>query len=75
MNSTGLKWSLPVPTPPIRAAANRRLYALLHGNHNAPVADGGTILTGTRTGGLSYPEDASGVPYHHTGGLYTVFVN
>lgn len=57
------------------AAANRRLYALLQGNHNTPVSDGGVILTCRRTSPLSYPENAGGIDYYHTGGLYEAEVN
>lgn len=56
-------------------AAARRIHALLQGNHNAPVSDGGLILTGQRESVLDYPEDAGGIRYRHVGGIYTVQVN
>jgi hypothetical protein len=55
--------------------AVRRIYALLHGNHNTPVSNGGLILTARRTTVLDYPDDTSGLRYRHTGGLYEVQVN
>lgn len=55
--------------------AMRRIHALLQGNHNAPVADGGLVLTGQRQSVLDYPEDAGGIRYRHVGGIYTVQVN
>lgn len=61
--------------PGAGAAVARRLYALLHGATNVPLADGGTILTVRRTTSLDYPEDAGGIQYRHTGGLYQVEVN
>lgn len=61
--------------PGAASAAVRRLYALLHGNHNHPLPAGGVILTGRRTASLAYPEDAGGIQYRHTGGLYEVLVN
>lgn len=61
--------------PGAGSAVARRLYALLHGNHNAPVSEGGTILTAQRVGVLNYAEDAGGILYRHTGGLYDVEVN
>jgi hypothetical protein len=57
------------------APAARRLYALLHGARSEPVADGGFILTCRRTTALSYPEDAGGIQYRHTGGLFVAEVN
>lgn len=55
--------------------AARRIHALLQGNHNAPVAHGGLILTCQRQSVLDYPEDAGGIRYRHVGGIYTVQVN
>lgn len=61
--------------PGVGSPVARRLYALLHGTHNTPVAEGGIILTARRTGVLNYAEDAGGIQYRHTGGLYDVEVN
>lgn len=61
--------------PDVGNAVARRLYALIQGNHNAAVSDGGTILTATRTTALNYPEDVGGIQYRHTGGLYRVEIN
>lgn len=61
--------------PGVASAAARRVYALLHGARNVPVSDGGTILTARRVGVLNYPEDAGGIQYRHTGGLWSVEVN
>lgn len=66
-------WQTEDPGTPAPAA--RRLYELLHGVQNVPLADGGTILTVTRTTALSYPEDAGGIQYRHTGGLFVAEVN
>lgn len=55
--------------------AMRRIHALLQGNHNTPVADGGVILTAQRQSVLDYPEVAGGIRYRHVGGIYTVQVN
>lgn len=61
--------------PGAASPAARRLYALLHGNHNAPLVGGGTILTCRRTEALNYGETAGGIDYRHTGGLFAVEVN
>lgn len=66
-------WETEDPGQPAPAA--RRLYALLHGAQNAPVTDGGTILTVRRTVALSYGEDAGGIQYRHTGGLFVAEVD
>lgn len=61
--------------PGAGAPIARRIYDLLQGNHNTAVSDGGLVLTCQRTTALSYPEDAGGIRYRHTGGLYAVQVN
>jgi len=50
----------------------RRLYALLTGNHNAPVSQGGLILTGRRATAIQYPEQVNGIEYRHIGGLFSI---
>lgn len=70
-----VRWVTRGPDPSAGAAAGRRLYQLLHGAKDVPVSDGGMILTCRRTSALSYPEDAGGIQYHHTGGLFTAEVN
>lgn len=70
-----VRWVTRAEDPGSGAPAQRRHYALLNGALNVPVADGGTILTAKRTSALNYPEDAGGVQYNHTGGLYAVVVN
>lgn len=57
------------------AAGQRRLLALLQGNHNTVLPGGGTILTGVRDSVLYYPEIAGGIRYQHAGGIFTVQVN
>lgn len=70
-----VRWVQETDDPGAGAPAQRRLYALLHGVTNAPVPGGGTILTCRRYAVLNYPEDAGGVAYRHTGGLFTAEVN
>lgn len=70
-----VRWVTRGPDPSAGAAAGRRLYQLLHGVKDVPVSDGGMILTCRRTSALSYPEDAGGIQYFHTGGLFTAEVN
>lgn len=61
--------------PGTSSAAARVLYVLLTGNLNVPLSEGGTILTSQRSSVLNYAEDAGGIHYRHTGGLYDVEVN
>lgn len=70
-----VRWVTRGPDPSAGAAAGRRLYELLHGAKDVPVSDGGMILTCRRTAALAYPEDAGGIEYFHTGGLFTAEVN
>lgn len=50
----------------------QRLYALLVGNHNTLLTQGGLILTGHRDSGIQYPEQVNGVQYRHLGGLFQI---
>lgn len=70
-----VRWITRSADPGSGAAAARRLYALLVGNHNVPVAGGGLILTCRRTSALNYGEDAGGVQYRHQGHLLVAEVN
>lgn len=54
------------------SALAKRLYTLLTGNHNAAIAQGGTILTGRRTQAIQYPEQANGIEYRHIGGTFSI---
>lgn len=57
------------------APVARAIYAALHGNPNAPVADGGTVLTCQRQTGVMFPEDANGTHYRHVGHLFRVEID
>jgi hypothetical protein len=70
-----VRWITEGSDPGAGAAAARRIYALLQGNHNTPVSDGGLILTVRRSTVLNYPEDAGGIQYRHTGAVFVAEVN
>lgn len=57
------------------APVARALYTLLHGVTNAPVANGGVILTCRREAGIQYPETVEGVQYRHLGHQFRVEIN
>lgn len=61
--------------PSAGGPASQVFYRLLHGELNVPISGGGMILSSLRTQPLSYPENAGGIDYRHTGGLFNVIVN
>lgn len=57
------------------APVARALYAALVAQPPTPLAEGGHMLSATRTGGVQYPEQADGIEYRHLGHLLSVEID